>query len=137
MTCVYRIYDSAGGLLYIGVSASAIGRMAGHVTKPWADQIARIEVEHYEHKAAALRAEREAIRAEQPMHNLLSAVPNRINRKKMREGEWVTLTVRVSPETAATFRALAARRHRSAAAELRRLIEERIAEAHAEDRKAA
>jgi len=42
--------------------------------------------------------------------------------------EWETFSVRLTRDTAERFRAVAAREHRPVAAELRRLIEMRIAE---------
>jgi predicted DNA-binding protein len=50
---------------------------------------------------------------------------------------WVTLTVRVTPDTAQAIKAVADRCYRPVATEVRRLIEERIAEAAEEQRKAA
>jgi predicted GIY-YIG superfamily endonuclease len=73
MTSVYRLYDKAGVLLYVGASANPTRRMAEHA-------------------------------------------------------KWVTLTTRVPRETAETFKAIARSEDRPTAAELRRLIDLRIAE---------
>lgn len=69
-TALYRHYDSAGRLLYIGISLSAAARLAQHVQgSEWARDIASMTVEQWPTRAAAAEAERAAIQAERPMWN--------------------------------------------------------------------
>lgn len=67
---LYRHYDSAGRLLYIGQTVSAFGRMMAHVHgSAWAEQIAKITLEHFQCRGEARCAEAEAIEAEKPLYN--------------------------------------------------------------------
>lgn len=69
---LYRLYDAAGRLLYVGISYSAIQRMAQHrADKEWFGEVARIEIEKVPgERAAVLHAERIAIVNEKPIHNV-------------------------------------------------------------------
>jgi excisionase family DNA binding protein len=70
-THLYRHFDSDGALLYVGVSLNAVARLAGHETfSHWFDRIARVEIEHFPNREAALSAEKEAITTESPKCNL-------------------------------------------------------------------
>lgn len=71
-TYLYRLYDDAGQLLYIGISNRPVRRWIEHLTsKPWADQVARMERGHgYPTHADARAAEKLAIRSEYPRHNI-------------------------------------------------------------------
>ena len=71
---LYRMFDDAGELLYVGVSKSALRRMAEHLeTKPWINQVANTTFEHYPTRHAVLTAERKAIRNELPRYNIQHA----------------------------------------------------------------
>lgn len=73
-TALYRHFDAAGQLLYVGISLSAVHRLAQHrQTAHWFDRIARIEIEWHESRAAALAAEIIAIRRESPQCNVQHA----------------------------------------------------------------
>ena len=85
-TALYRHFDSDGRLLYVGISLSAIIRLAEHRASPWFDDIAHVEIEHRSTRKAALAAERAAIRNEKPLHNIVGQV--RLHRQ--REGRAVT-----------------------------------------------
>lgn len=70
-TQLYRHFDANGKLLYIGISLSALHRLAGHKEHShWFRDIARVEIETYPTRAEALKAERAAILAEQPLYNI-------------------------------------------------------------------
>jgi len=71
-TDLYRYFDAEGRLLYVGISFSAIARAAQHreSTGWWCD-VARMHVEHLPTRSDALDAERQAIRTEQPLHNVV------------------------------------------------------------------
>jgi hypothetical protein len=73
-TSVYRFYDQAGVLLYVGVANRPAERWADHSGKPWWHLVARTELERYPTRAEALRVEAESIRYEHPRYNQL--VPN-------------------------------------------------------------
>jgi hypothetical protein len=68
---MYRLFDSEGELLYIGISYSAIARFAQHrADKSWIDEVARIDIEtHYCPRRDMLEREREAIANEKPRYN--------------------------------------------------------------------
>lgn len=68
---LYRHFDANGSLLYIGVSLSTMHRLSEHQDHShWFKQISRVEIEHYGSRALALQAERVAIKAEKPKHNI-------------------------------------------------------------------
>jgi predicted DNA-binding transcriptional regulator AlpA len=68
---LYRHFDRDGALLYVGVSISALNRLAAHrEDAPWFWRIARIEVQAYATREASLIAERRAIQRERPQFNI-------------------------------------------------------------------
>jgi len=71
-TAVYRLYDAADVLLYIGVAKNFGLRWAQHASaKPWWPEVQRQTVNWYPDRPAAEAAEKEAIRAESPRHNVI------------------------------------------------------------------
>jgi hypothetical protein len=71
MAELYRIYDSADRLLYIGISLSAAVRLAEHrVGSSWWPDVRTIRIEHHVNRPAARLAELRAIRAERPLYNI-------------------------------------------------------------------
>lgn len=72
VTALYRFFDKAGTLLYIGISHTIPRRLDQHQdTKPWYHEVARITVEHHPDRAAALGFEERAIKAERPKYNIV------------------------------------------------------------------
>lgn len=72
LTTLYRFYDADDRLLYIGISERGPERWKAHrKDKPWWGELARTTTEHYETRAEALEAERAAIIAEKPLHNVV------------------------------------------------------------------
>lgn len=70
-TALYRHFDGAGELLYVGISLNAVSRLAQHrLEANWFDEIARIDIEWHPTREAAEAAERAAIKAEYPRHNI-------------------------------------------------------------------
>ncbi len=68
---VYRLRDAAGDLLYVGMTHSAMSRLAHHSTqKPWWPDVSTVDVEHIPSRAHAADAEAEALRTENPAHNI-------------------------------------------------------------------
>lgn len=70
MHAVYRMFDEAGRLLYIGVSGRAGRRFDQHSEKRWFPLVGLITLEWHATKAAAELAERRAIAAERPRYNV-------------------------------------------------------------------
>lgn len=71
---LYRFYDVTEQLLYIGITANPGRRFGQHgSSKPWWSQIATIRMEVHPDRAAVLVAERAAIIAEKPLHNIRHA----------------------------------------------------------------
>jgi predicted GIY-YIG superfamily endonuclease len=67
---LYRHFDAEGALLYVGVSLNTITRLAQHrASSMWFSKIARVDIETFDSREAALRAERDAIVREKPLHN--------------------------------------------------------------------
>lgn len=70
-TSLYRFYDARGVLLYIGITNSLPRRFGQHgEQKSWYSEAARVTIEHFATRELALEAERLAIKAERPLHNI-------------------------------------------------------------------
>lgn len=68
---LYRFW-SGDELLYIGITADAYARWRDHaISKRWWRDIDRVTVQHFDSRAAAMEAERAAIIAERPTHNVV------------------------------------------------------------------
>lgn len=69
--CVYRHFDTAGQLLYVGSSFSPHNRKHGHSSaSPWYPQSVRMTEEWFDSQRRALDAELRAIKTEAPIYNL-------------------------------------------------------------------
>ncbi|MEV6833504.1 GIY-YIG nuclease family protein [Streptomyces sp. NPDC051133] len=70
-TCLYRLYDASGRLLYAGITASIARRWKEHRTEHsgWWPQVTERRVVWYLERGHAWYAEREAVREELPLHN--------------------------------------------------------------------
>lgn len=69
-TALYRFFDAAGRLLYVGVSGNTETRWRQHAeSKPWWPDVADKTTEWLDSRPEALDAERVAIRTEKPLHN--------------------------------------------------------------------
>ena len=72
ITTLYRFYDADDVLLYVGISERGPERWKAHRKgKPWWTDVARTTTEHYDTRQQALDAERAAIIAEKPLHNVV------------------------------------------------------------------
>lgn len=71
-TVLYRFYDAAGQLLYVGISVDFPHRAASHRRRQcwWRDR-ARTTLQFFPSRATAEEAERLAIRAEHPRYNVV------------------------------------------------------------------
>lgn len=82
-TALYRIYDDAGVLLYIGITNSVPLRWNGHqAVQPWWGELRSLTVEWHETRAKAEAAEKAAILAEQPKYNVTYLRPTRLGRER-------------------------------------------------------
>lgn len=72
MPCqLYRHYDAQDRLLYVGISLSAVARLTQHKSVAhWSSDIVRLTIETFPTRELALEAERAAIEAEKPLHNV-------------------------------------------------------------------
>lgn len=69
-TTLYRVYDQAGLLLYVGISKNALKRFGEHsMSQPWWGDGTTVKMQHYPTRAEALAAEEAAIKSERPAHN--------------------------------------------------------------------
>lgn len=68
---LYRHYDEAGTLLYVGISLCALTRLTQHrETAEWFSSIRTVKIERLASREAAVLAERDAIAKEAPLYNL-------------------------------------------------------------------
>lgn len=103
MNYLYRLFDANDQLLYVGISKSAIHRLHQHLEQqPWSEQIAKQTVERFKNRDDLLRAERAAIKAEQPKHNLIHNTradleTPKVKRRPRKESKYGRGTVRQLP----------------------------------------
>jgi predicted GIY-YIG superfamily endonuclease len=70
-TVLYRLYDSAGVLLYVGVTGNLATRLASHAkTQKWWPEVSKRELVWYDQRREAEAAERSTIAQEQPLWNV-------------------------------------------------------------------
>lgn len=73
-TDLYRYYDHHGRLIYVGISKSAVMRAMQHErTAHWWDAWVSMTRQRFPDRHAALAAERDAIRTERPLFNIMHA----------------------------------------------------------------
>lgn len=78
-TDLYRYFDASGRLLYVGISLSAVARATQHRhTSGWWGEFASMTRQTFPTREAALEAERTAIIAEGPPHNVVHNRKNRL-----------------------------------------------------------
>lgn len=74
-TALYRLYDAAEVLLYVGIAGNPADRWNTHkADQSWWPQVTRKSVEWFDNRIEAAKAEALAIRAENPQMN--KAIPN-------------------------------------------------------------
>lgn len=90
LTSLYRFYDATGALLYIGITNSIPRRLGEHdERKPWFTETAKVTFEHHPSRAAALTAEKKAIKAERPKHNIVHNHGRAEKKAATTAGRWV------------------------------------------------
>jgi len=108
-TAVYRLYDAADVLLYVGSTRRPAHRWREHrVDKTWWLDVASKELTWYDDASKAVRAERTAILSENPLHNK-ARVP--VRRDYYQPRVWT----RVSADLAQAIERRARRRRRATA----------------------
>jgi hypothetical protein len=122
---LYRLFSADSDLLYVGISNAPMTRFESHSVRPWWPDVAEIRLEHFADRAAALDAERVAIRDERPLHNVQGAV--RVV-DPVDSVDSVVVTARVSSETYEALRSIADRNYRSISSHVRALIEADVAD---------
>lgn len=71
LTALYRHFDAADRLLYVGISLRPTYRLGQHAGgSHWADNIVRVTIEWLPTRPEAIEAERRAIATENPLHNI-------------------------------------------------------------------
>lgn len=98
---LYRFYSDDNTLLYIGITLNPGARWKSHSKdKPWWSEVAQITVETYPTREAVADAERAAIIAEHPRHNVVHnrgtkatprLVPVQERSQPLQVGDWVAL----------------------------------------------
>ena len=100
---LYRFYDTAGALLYIGITANPPARFRAHSKeKDWWRTVTTIRVESHPDRVSVLAAERAAIVQERPRHNVMhngtgassvdkGGVPQLDRLAPIQPGDWVAL----------------------------------------------
>ena len=74
--CLYRFFDAASQLLYVGITMNPSSRWNQHrKDKAWWVEVANITIEPHLSRPAALRAEQRAIRFEHPLWNVMHNRP--------------------------------------------------------------
>jgi hypothetical protein len=69
-TALYRLYNTADVLLYVGVSDKPLVRWAQHAAeKTWWSEVAKLTLDWHDTRELALEAELRAIGTEHPRHN--------------------------------------------------------------------
>lgn len=73
-TALYRLFDAADDLLYVGITTDPERRWSQHGSdKPWWRLVARRTVEWHADRKAAEKAESGAVQAERPLYNSAGA----------------------------------------------------------------
>lgn len=93
---VYRLYDSQGVLLYVGIANDPGRRMSQHqAEKPWWPQVAHVDIEWHPARLVAERAEQAAIASENPLHNIQHAVASPVKEiRNPEEGDAILVTLK-------------------------------------------
>lgn len=69
---LYRMFAADGSLLYVGITNNPIFRFREHRTaKEWWTEVASISLTHYESREKLAAAERQAVKAECPLWNVV------------------------------------------------------------------
>jgi GIY-YIG catalytic domain len=76
-TALYRLFNKADVLLYVGVANRPPERLNTHLSlKRWWPEVKRTEIEWHPTRRAALLAERQVVLDENPLYNILIPGPD-------------------------------------------------------------
>lgn len=84
---VYRIFDEAGVIVYIGMSSQPMTRIRAHSRKSWHREIATVKVTWFDGWLPAARAEAAAIREERPKYNTVAPTGGDSHKSALRRGD--------------------------------------------------
>jgi hypothetical protein len=100
VTTLYRLHDAEGRLLYVGISSSGGRRLEQHAySKAWWHEVAAATFEEFPTREAAAAAELQAIRDENPRHNIAGRLSGGKRRhRQMAAGKPSTLQIRDFPK---------------------------------------
>lgn len=85
---VYRLYDAAGSLLYIGASKDPVHRWSDeHRHAPWWSEVAAYEWTRHPSRAEARSVEQEALRAKPGKYNVHGTARHGENQRRQRAAE--------------------------------------------------
>ena len=88
-TALYRHFNNANELLYIGISLSAVQRLGQHQKHShWFSSITHLTITQYINREAAISAETIAIGKEKPLHNIKHNKPSLITYKPHIKTQW-------------------------------------------------
>ncbi|WP_062434940.1 GIY-YIG nuclease family protein [Herbidospora daliensis] len=80
-TSLYRLFAADGSLLYVGIGGNPGRRFEQHRSdKPWWGDVASMTIEHHPTREAALAAELQAIKTENPRHNIAGRIDDALPR---------------------------------------------------------
>lgn len=116
---LYRVFDSEGELLYVGISWSASARLGAHLsTALWRHLADSVTFEHFGRREEAARAELRAIRDEHPRFNVIGA--------RSTKGRKVRLTVDLPESLHRALRVRVAQQGGDAGSFIRALLTEAL-----------
>lgn len=105
-TYVYRLWDAQKELLYVGISKSLMTRIDQHAKgKSWADEIDSVTAKAYASRDAARAAEIQAIRSENPKHNIMDRAP--LNHLVASREQWDSMNDEEKNESVQTLKRMA------------------------------
>lgn len=72
---VYKAYNDEDELLYVGYTGVGRARIIAHNSAAWGPDVARFEIEHLPLRGLALERERELIKSDRPLANVIHRAP--------------------------------------------------------------
>lgn len=125
-TALYRLFDTEGRLLYVGIAFNPDSRWAGHsASKSWWTDVAEKRVEWHETRSEAVAAERAAIATELPLYNKQDS-PQPFEGSTVKEGTKPSRIVRIDDDTWEDYGKLCAEKGLARAADVRMYIKSEI-----------
>lgn len=83
---LYRHFDGEGNLLYVGISIDPIKRLKDHsVAAHWFSKIKSVTIEEFESRNLVIDAEKNAIKNENPIYNIMRYKEKHLSKKQEKE----------------------------------------------------